>query len=141
MFRELTKSAISCSWALTLLGLKQAVSLARPGQQNGGNLFAPVTQVAVGQLDESMKGIYRSADNMGSRAVDMAFSWMNPLNWLDPTRWTNVGNWINPGNWAQSFGNCGGKPSSGSSSQGPASAGTTGGAGPTGWGPMPDAKQ
>lgn len=100
MIRELTKSALSFSWALSLLGVKQAVNLGRPGQQNGnGDLFAPVTQIAVGQLDESMKGIYRSGDHLGSRAVDLAFCWLNPLNWLNPSSWTDLGNWANPANW------------------------------------------
>lgn len=115
MIRELTKSALSFSWALSLLGVKQAVSL---GQQNGnGDLFSPVTQIAVGQLDESMKGIYRSGDNMGSRMVDAAFSWMNPMNWFNPGTWTGMlggtpmsnwadpSTWLNPATWMRSAAN------------------------------------
>jgi hypothetical protein len=111
MIRELTKSALSFSWALSLLGIKQAVNLGRPGQQ-GGDLFAPVTQMAVGQLDESMKGIYRSGDNLGARMVDLGFCWLNPLNWLNPSSWTNISNWanptnwVNPSNWTRSVMNC-----------------------------------
>jgi len=87
MIRDFTKSAMSFSWALSLLGMKQAVNLVRPGQQRDGNLLAPMTQVAVDQLDESMKGIYRSGDNLQARAVDMAFTWMNPVNWMNPNSW------------------------------------------------------
>jgi hypothetical protein len=88
MIRDFTKSAMSLSWALSLLGLKQAVNLVRPGQQQGGgDLFAPMTQVAVDQLDDSMKGIYRSGDSLQSRAVDMAFAMMNPTSWLNPNQW------------------------------------------------------
>lgn len=88
MIRDFTKSAMSFSWALSLLGMKQAVNMLRPGQQrDGGNLFAPMTQVAVDQLDDSMKGIYRSGDSLQARAVDMAFSWMSPANWLNPNAW------------------------------------------------------
>jgi hypothetical protein len=159
MVRELTKSALSFSWALSLLGVKQVVSIGRPGQQNGnGDLFAPVTQMAVGQLDESMKGIYRSGDNLGSRAVDLAFCWLNPLNWLNPSSWTNVSNWANPSNWvnpsnwtrsvmncAETSGGCGcsasgmpGAPgtqqASASGGPGPASSQDNPG-GPCGWGP------
>jgi hypothetical protein len=87
MIRDFTKSAMSLSWALSLLGLKQAVNMVRPGQQQGGgDLFAPMTQVAVDQLDDSMKGIYRSGDSLQSRAVDMAFAWMNPTSWLNPSQ-------------------------------------------------------
>jgi hypothetical protein len=87
MIRELTKSALSFSWALSLLGIKQVVNLGRSGQ-SGGDPFGPVTQVAVSQLDESMKGIFRSGDNLQSRMVDMAFVSMNPVNWINPSRWT-----------------------------------------------------
>lgn len=87
MIRDLTKSAMSFTWALSLLGIKQAVNLARPGQQRGGDLFAPMTQVAEDQLDDSMKGIYRSGNNLQARAVDMAFAWMNPGMWLNPNAW------------------------------------------------------
>src|SRR5438270_12796297 len=54
--RDLTKSALSFSWALSLLGAKQAVNLIQPRQRNGSNLFAPIAQVAADQLDESMRG-------------------------------------------------------------------------------------
>lgn len=108
MIRELTKSALSFSWAMSLLGLKQVINLGSGAQQNGGgDLFSPVTQVAANQLDESMKGIYRSGDNFGARAVDLAFCWLNPLNWVNPNSWTNISslanpsNWVNPSNWTR----------------------------------------
>lgn len=95
MIRDFTKSAMSFSWALSLLGMKQAINLFRPGQQRGGDLFAPMTQVAVDQLDDSTRGIFRSGDNLQARTVDMAFSLMNPMNWLNPNTWmrpfTNCG--------------------------------------------------
>ena len=88
MIRDFTKSAMSFSWALSLLGMKQAVNMLRPGQQReGDDLFAPMTQIAVDQLDDSMKGIYRSGDSLQTRAVDMAFAWMSPANWLNPNTW------------------------------------------------------
>lgn len=99
MFRELTKSVLSFSWALSLLGIKQVVNLGRSGQ-NGGDPFGPVTQVAVTQLDESMKGIFRSGDNLQSRMVDVAFASLNPANWLNPSSWANIGNLANPANAA-----------------------------------------
>ncbi len=74
MIRELTKSALSFSWALSLLCVKQTGNMVGMGRGNDGDLLAPVTQMAVGQLDESMKGIYRSGDNLGSRMIDFAFS-------------------------------------------------------------------
>ena len=76
--RELAKSVFSFSWAISLLGIDQAVNLVRPGQQSKGDVFTPIVQVAVNELDESMKAIYRFGDNVQTRMVDMAFSW-NPL--------------------------------------------------------------
>jgi len=87
MIRDFTKSALGFSWALSLLGLKQAVNLLRPNQQQGGDLLAPMTQVAVNQLDDSMRGIYRSGDNLQARTVDLMFAALNPTNWLNPNAW------------------------------------------------------
>lgn len=165
MIRDLTKSAVSFSWALSLLGLKQTLNLGRVGQ-NGGDLFAPVTQVAVGQLDESLKGIYRSGDNFQSRAVDLAFSWLNPANWLNPRSWGSLGSlanpieWINPNTWTRAAasltqavtGCCGQARAAGpqqptapgAPAPQPGTAGAPPGAAPVstesaaaGWGPMP----
>jgi hypothetical protein len=164
MFRELTKSVLSFSWALSLLGIKQVVNLGRSGQ-NGGDPFGPVTQVAVTQLDESMKGIFRSGDNLQSRMVDVAFASLNPANWLNPSSWANIGNLANPANgvnpasWIRSAvnfaqgnsGGCCGKPSgdagqtwTASPSPGAASGPSSGNNVPVsnaspaaGWGPMP----
>jgi len=104
MIRELTKSATSFSWALSLLTLKQAASLLTPGQGRS-DLFAPMTQVAVSELDESMKGFFRSGDSIQSRMVDMTFSMMNPFTWFSPGGWQNMGNWINPAHWMSSAAN------------------------------------
>jgi hypothetical protein len=96
MVRDLTKSTISFSWALSLLGIKQAMGLLTPGQQQpNGDVLGPMTQVAVDQLDDSTKGVFRSGDNLQARAVDLAFASLNPSNW------------INPGNWMRSVGNFG----------------------------------
>jgi hypothetical protein len=111
MIRDLTKSTMSFSWALSLLGLKQALNLFRPNQRSG-DLVAPMRDVAVDQLDDSMKGIFRSGDNLQARAVDMAFAWMNPANWFNPNAWM--------------------RPFTSSGQQGQDSRQTTGSYGPTG---------
>ena len=76
--RELAKSALSFSWALSLLGVEQAVNLFRPSQKDKDDVFAPITQVAVNQLDDSLKGMYRFGDNLQKQMFDMAFSLVNP---------------------------------------------------------------
>jgi hypothetical protein len=132
--RELSKSVLSFSWALSLLGIKQAISLVTPGRNaSPGNILDPITDTAVGQLDESMKGIFRSGDTMQSKMVDMMFGMFNPLNW----------------NIARRVGDCGRKAASGfaqppSSAAGPSGSSyspptvnaTTAGSS-AGWGPMP----
>ena len=95
MVRDLTKSTISFSWALSLLGIKQALNLFRPGQQRGSDALGQVTQATVDQLEDSMRNMFRSGDNLQARAVDLAFASLNPINWL------------NPGNWMRSIGNSG----------------------------------
>jgi hypothetical protein len=95
--RELAKSVFSFSWAISLLGIDQAVNLVRPGQQSKGDVFTPIAQVAVNELDESMKAIYRFGDNVQTRMVDMAFSLMNPGNLADPKMWNPL----------SAMGNCG----------------------------------
>lgn len=82
MLQDLTKSAVSLSWALSLLGVKQAVSMMQSGQP-GGNVFAPLAQAASEQLDNSMKELYRSGDNIQARVVDVAFTLVNPGNWSE----------------------------------------------------------
>ena len=158
MIRELTKSANSFTWALSLLALKQGLNLLSPGQQDGRDLFSPMTQVAVGQLDESMQGFFRAGDSMQSGMVDMVFSMVNPANWMNPSSWQNMGGWMNPGNWMASAtnftrnamgGGCG--QTRRQTSATPPSQGTSSGSGSpaagndpvsnqspaAGWGPMP----
>ena len=80
MIQDLTKSALSFTWAVSLLTMKQAVGLMRP-DQGGEDVFAPVAQAAADQLDDSMKNLYRSGDNIQRRGVDLAFSLINPGAW------------------------------------------------------------
>ena len=131
--RELTKSMLSFSWALSLLGIKQAISMVTPGSRSPGmgNVLDPVTESAVGQLDESMKGIFRAGNNIQKKMMDMMMGMANPGN---VTRWA---------------GDCGRKATSGfASPSSPSSGAAPGGASPppvnaatagsaAGWGPMP----
>jgi len=82
--RELAKSMVSFSWALSLLGVKQAANLLNPapGQPrvSGGDAFESMKETAVRQLDDSLKGVFRTGDNMQKRFVDTFFSMMWPAN-------------------------------------------------------------
>jgi len=86
--RELSKSMLSSSWALSLLGIKQAVGMVMPGRggQSAHNILDPVTESTVGQLDESMKGIFRSGDKIQGKMVDMMFGMFDPGN-MNMMKW------------------------------------------------------
>lgn len=144
MIRDLTKSAVSFSWALSLLTLKQAVNMATPGKQGGGDLFAPITQAAVGQLNEGMRGFYRCGDGLQSRMVDMTFSMLNPMNWFNPNTWNIMRSMGSMGGCGPTAGSPG-QPTSGPGPSGaPPGGAPAGGGAPVsnqtaaaGWGPMP----
>ena len=142
--RQLAKSAFSLGWALSLLGAKQAYGVVAEGKRDQENLLGPVTQAAVGQLDESMKRIHRSAENMGSRVVEMAFSLMNPVRWMNLQSWNVWNSAANGGVGgsgsvpdsaaeADSQEPCHSDPSSGSSNDNSTFADDPS----SGWGPMP----
>jgi hypothetical protein len=99
MIRDLTKSVLSFSWALSLLGVKQSVNLIQPGQQGRENAFAPLAQAASEQLDESVKGLFRTGEKLQHGMVDMAFSLLNPAGWVNPGTWSSMAGTVNPGNW------------------------------------------
>jgi len=107
MIRDLTKSALSLSWALSLLGAEQTINAFRPGQQNQNDMFAPMAQAAASQLDESMKGLYRTGDTMQRGMVDMAFSLFNPAAWINSSTWTNMAGALNPSQWGSANGSTG----------------------------------
>src|SRR5579872_6003835 len=75
--RELTKSMFSVSWALSLLGMQQFASLfttdSRSASSHCTNIFDRITEDAVQEFDESMKGIFRSGDKVQRRVVDLMF--------------------------------------------------------------------
>jgi hypothetical protein len=136
--KELSKSILSFSWALSLIGIKQAASMVTPGSRapSTSAVFDPITETAVGQLDESMKGIFRSGEAMQGKMVDMMFGMFTPGNWSA----------------MRSAGNCGRNAAAGFTPPPPSAAGPGFGPGPSapppvtnattagssaGWGPMP----
>jgi hypothetical protein len=159
MIRELAKSTLSVSWALSLLGMKQVINLGGSGQQDQGrDLFAPVAQVLAGQLDDSLKEVFRTGDNLQSRMVDLAFYWMNPFNLLNSrsSQGDGAAGGLNLNDWIRSATNfteaatgcCRHDPaSSQGQDSGPAAASSCSNANgdvpacnesaSTGWGPMP----
>ena len=85
--RDLTKSAFSLSWALSLFGLKQMTNILAPreGQSmdSATRAFEAVTEKTEEQLTDSLRATYRAGDNLQRGLVDAMFSFMTPL-----TSWT-----------------------------------------------------
>jgi hypothetical protein len=104
--RELTKSLMSASWAMSLLSMKEGMALFNPqtwdpspkGKANG---FQPVAEAAASQLDSSLQGLFRTGDNFQRGMVNLMFGFFDSGNW-------------NPGRWAPGTGStspCGGNQS------------------------------
>ena len=141
--RQLAKSALSLGWALSLLGAKQACGVVAGGKSSQEDLLGPVTQAAVGQLDESMKRIHHSAENVQSRIVEMAFSLMDPARWLNPRSWRA---WSSAANYGAGANAATGSAAeaepepcchSDSSDHSSSAASTFDDSASSGWGPMP----
>lgn len=88
--RELTKSVVSFSWAMSLFGLKQAANLLVPQTwDQATSAMKGVAGATEGQLGPTLQSLYRAGDNMQKGMVDMMFGMVglgawNPAAW-DPT--------------------------------------------------------
>jgi hypothetical protein len=80
--RDITKSLISCTWALSLLGARQFAMAANrfngqvPFNEVGATLDA-LTRVAVQQMGETFGQFFDSGDKMQRAAVDMLLDFLS----------------------------------------------------------------
>src|SRR6267142_278532 len=114
--REVAKSALSLTWALSLLGVKQAMGVMNPqgtaqSMRAGTNDFEPVAQAAVNQLGQSWQGAFRTGDNLQRGVMNMVFGFGDPSGW-NPGRWM-PGNFQCPSNCSPSSRSWAGQPSEG----------------------------
>ena len=72
MIRDLTKSMISFSWAMSLFGTKQLVNVLMP--EKATTAFDAVTRATEEQLGDVLKGAFRAGDQLQKGMVDMTFS-------------------------------------------------------------------
>src|SRR5687767_2703613 len=73
--RDLTKSMMSFSWAMSLFGLRQMTCMLNP--QSWGNTaatFENVTRSTEDQLGPTTQSIFRAGDSLQRGMVDMMFS-------------------------------------------------------------------
>ena len=79
--REITKSALSLSWAMSLFGLKQLAGLFTPGSHAAAS-FATVTRCTEDQLGPATQATFRAGDNLQRGLVDLAFAFLTLGRWL-----------------------------------------------------------
>jgi hypothetical protein len=76
--RDLAKSALSFTWAMSLFGVKQMTGMMNPAAERSS--FDAVASAAVDTLGDTLKSAYRIGDGVQRGAVEMAFSMMSG-NW------------------------------------------------------------
>ncbi len=90
--RELTKSMMSYTWAMSMFGLQVMLDLLNP--QRGPNAvqeaFASMAENTAGQLGGMMGVTFRTADNVQRGLIDLMFRTLMLEN-LNPVRWVRKG--------------------------------------------------
>ncbi len=70
--RDLARSMIRFSWAMSVLGARQAANIFTPreGWERSTESLDAVSHAAADQMGETMKGLYRAGDRFQSGMVD-----------------------------------------------------------------------
>jgi hypothetical protein len=128
--RELTKSVMSFSWAMSLLGAQQMARLIMPQTwgQGTSNLDS-VTRSTESQLGSVTQSMFKAGDSLQRGMIDMMFGMLDLGNSTSSV-WERAADAVRRA--GQGCGGCGqAAPPPGMPSQGGA------GPGEPGWGPMP----
>jgi len=73
--RDLTKSAISFGWAMSIFGMRQFTEAFIPGRTAvAADSFEPVTQAAVDTFGEALKVAFQVGDALQRGAIDAMFN-------------------------------------------------------------------
>jgi hypothetical protein len=83
MIRDIAKSMLSFSWAMSLFGTKQLANLLMP--EKATTSFNAVTQATEEQLGDVLKGAFRAGDRLQKGMVDISFSFLT-LEALNPSQ-------------------------------------------------------
>lgn len=70
---EITKSAFSFTWALSVFGVQQMANLFSPSRAAGA--FDEVTRAAEGELGDVLRGAFKAGDALQRGIVDLALGW------------------------------------------------------------------
>jgi hypothetical protein len=119
--RELAKSMLGYSWAVSMFGVQQVTNLLMPGNgkpmAKATDAFNQVTAATLDQLGDTMRATFRAGDQLQRGIVDMMLGgfMMGPCN---PERWMGGSN--DPGRPQNTAGvGHGGSPSAGTAATGP----------------------
>src|SRR5215469_9497257 len=92
--RELTKSMLSYTWAMSIFGLQQMVNLLSPSDGDPGaktvHAFDNVTEATTGTFGNAMKDAYKAGDSFQKGVLDLMFGGC-AANGFDPGRWLRTG--------------------------------------------------
>ncbi len=88
--RDLARSMIRFSWAMSVLGARQAANLFTPrqGWDRSAEAFDSVSHAAEKEMGETLKSFYRAGDRLQSGMVDTA-SRMFRGKWTEPGKVMN----------------------------------------------------
>lgn len=140
--RELTKSMMSYSWAMSLFGVQQMVNVLTPNGSTGEpcgksvQAFANVTKATTALLDGGLKEAFKMGDSLQQGMLDFMFGGVL-AGGFDPNRWARAG-----GDVLQKMTDLGRSAASGAGfpgthgSQAPSAAASTA-SDSANWGPMP----
>jgi hypothetical protein len=85
--RELTKSILSFSWAMTLFPVQQALNIVRPSK--AAESFDNVTKATREEFSEATDAVFRPGDNLLRGMVDLTLGVLS-LQAFNPTTWVNT---------------------------------------------------
>ncbi len=88
--RDLARSMIRFSWAMSVLGARQAANLLAPrqGWDRSAEAFDAVSHAAAEEMGETMKSVYQAGDRLQSGMVDTV-SRMFGGGWSEPGKVMN----------------------------------------------------
>ena len=81
--RDITKSMLSYTWAMSVFGVQQAANLLRRGQRQDNRateVFDGLTAAVSEQFDDTLKAAFRAGDNLQRGMVDLMFGGLGVLN-------------------------------------------------------------
>jgi len=76
--RDLAKSMMSFTWAMSLFGVKQMTDAVIPGRMNSAaDAFQPVTKATIDTFGSTLKAAYQAGDALQRGVVDMMFGMLS----------------------------------------------------------------